>query len=450
MRCELSIPISADFIAKAVNGEAKIGDTLIKSITTDTRELRPCDLYVPIKGEYFDGNDFCELAGVKGATVLSTNKSIADIYVKDTKDALLLIAKAYKTIFPNLKTVAITGSVGKTTTKDICAALLREKYKTHATKKNYNNDVGVPFTVLSAPHDCEVLVIEMGMNHRGEIARLSDCINPNISVITKIGNAHIGNLGSRRAIANEKLSILNGNKESLCIIPYGEPLLSGNFPKKTASSVYKSADCYLEVNRRDTEGFYFDYRSDNIKIIDGYVKSTASHIPECVTMAIAASEELMESSEKIISSLSGIRFPSKMFKIGNVNFIDDSYNSSPESVMAALKTLRSYPHPRGLLLGDMLELGARASSLHKEIGNAVASAGIDRLYAYGEHCEDIALGALLGGMDKSKIFKNKDILRPQVTAKQIADNQVSGYVLFKASHKVNLNNILDILKIITK
>lgn len=448
MRCELSIPLTLKEVAQAIGGNLLRDDAVVRSITTDTRELFPGDLYIPIKGIYFDGNDFCELASVKGARVISTKQSMADITVQQTEGILLSLARYYKELLNVRHTVCITGSVGKTTTKDICASILRKKYKTHATKKNYNNEIGVPFTVLSAPRDCEAMVIEMGMNHQGEIAKLSSAVTPTVAVITKIGSAHIGNLGSRKAIAEEKSSILAGNPSAKCVIPYGEKLLDKIKNKKTVSTVCSNADCFLEVTRRRFDGVYFDYKSSLVEIIDGFIKNNAAHFPECTALAIAACEELGITEKQIFSALGESVFDSKITAIGNLSLIDDAYNSSPESVFAAIKTLSLYDRPRGILLGDMLELGTSASKLHQSIGVAVAKAKIDYLYAYGDFSDEIKHGAMSCGMPPERIFVNKSILSPETTAKQIADNQSRGHLLFKASHKINLNNVIDILKIL--
>jgi UDP-N-acetylmuramoyl-tripeptide--D-alanyl-D-alanine ligase len=448
MRCELSIPLTLKEIATAVSGSMLCDDAVIKNITTDTRELLPGDLYVPIKGSYFDGNDFCEFASVKGAYVISTKQSIADICIAQTDGILLALAKYYKKLLNVRHTICITGSVGKTTTKDICAAILRKKYKTHATKKNYNNQIGVPFTVLSTPRDCEVLVIEIGMNHSGEIASLSSSVTPTIAVITKIGSAHIGNLGSRKAIADEKSCIVTGNPSAKCIVPHGERLLDKITNRKTVSTLCSDADCYLEVSRRGFGGAYFDYKSELIEIFDGFIPNNAEHFPECTALAIAACEELGVNEKHIFPALSESVFNSRISVIGNLSLIDDAYNSSPESVFAAIKTLSLYKRPRGILLGDMLELGDLSAKLHQSIGSAVAKSKIDYLYAYGDFCDEIKRGAISSGMKAVRIFVNKSILSPETTAKQIADNQREGHLLFKASHKINLNNVIDILKIL--
>ena len=448
MRCNLSIPVSCAEIAKALGGYTTIGSTVINSISTDTRELLPGDLFIPIKGELFDGNDFCELATAKGAKVLCDRQKIADIYVESSDKVLLSLAKYYKSLLKLQYTIGITGSVGKTTTKEIIAAILRKKYKTHATKKNYNNEIGVPFTIFSAPSDCEALVVEMGTNHVGEISTLASVVRPDIAVITKIGSAHIGNFGSKKAIANEKLAILANNPEAICIVPHEEELLKSVTNKKSVSTISQNADCYLETNMRCQDGFYFDFKSIKTEIIDGFVRNNASHIPECAAMAIAACEETYVKEDHILSTLNELNISHRITKIKELRIIDDSYNSSPEAVIAAINTLASYKKPCGILLGDMLELGASAPALHREIGYAVAKANLDYLYTYGEFSEYICSGALIAGMPQDRIFKNKSMLSPEITAKQIAENQTTGHLLFKASHKINLNNVIDILKIL--
>ena len=247
MRIKLGIPLELSEVVEATRGRLneKCHKSKIKFLSTDTRELEPGDLFVALRGERYDGNDFIKYAKERGAITLGDDIS-ADILTKFGNASLLFLASYFKNKLKRLKyTIAITGSVGKTTTKEFTKILLSTQYSVHSTPQNYNNLIGMPLTLLSAPADTEILILEMGMNRLGEISQMSKCAKPDIALITNIGTAHIGNLGSKENISKAKKEIFDGMTDGEKIIPYGEELLSNIENATYFSTVYEDADVFI-------------------------------------------------------------------------------------------------------------------------------------------------------------------------------------------------------------
>ncbi len=450
MRIKLDIPFSLSKIKRALGAKVSESDenVIIDCICTDTRQIGVGDLFFALPGENFDGEDFIEEAISKGAFTVSAKSGLADVLVKDCIKALLSLAYEYKKQLPIKRTVVITGSVGKTTTKELLHQLTKRKYKTHATVGNLNNMIGVPFTVLSAPYDTEILIIEAGMNHKGELKEISLSVKPDIAIITKIGTSHIGNFGSRKLIAEAKTEITyNMNPfTKRVIIPYGEPLLDGITTKKTVSTIDSGADFLFTQLQRDSFKLLSQkYRSDDIRI-----SLDASHLTECLAFALATCEELDFTEEEILDAIKGLQKTNnsaKTYEIDGITLIDDSYNSSLESVRAALETLCvTEGKAKCVCIGDILELGTHTERIHRKIGELCHCYGLDKIYTFGVYSEFVAKGAADAGFPNKKIYKNSDITRPEITAKQIKDTAMPGdVVLFKGSHKLNLTRICEIL-----
>ncbi len=453
MRIKTDIPLSLYFIKDALGKESSLKDriTFINAISTDTRNLMSGDLFIPLHGLNFNAEIFVKDAKSIGAYTLSELEYDFDtIKVESTENALLSIAKAYKKLL-NLKcTVAITGSVGKTTTKNILIKLLSKKFNVCGTDLNYNNEIGVPLTVLSAKKNTEVLVIEAGMNHSGELSLISKTIEPDICIITKIGTAHIGNFGSREKIAKAKAEILDGMKNPFAIIPHNEILLNKIENKLTTSTNDSNADIYLS-NWQTSNGISeFDLHFKDCTIKDLSVMSVDAHIPECLLFALGVCMKLNMSDSEIKDALKNISEPSsvKVEEIGNIKILDDSYNSSPESVNYAFKTLTMRKiNSCSAVLGDMLELGNNTEQLHEAIGKEAAKAKLSSLYLFGEFSEFIKNGAIKGGMKENSIFINSDKNAPYITAMQIISNSSPGEtVLLKGSRKMHMERIISELK----
>lgn len=394
-------------ILKITNGKLICGDENIEinDFSKDTREIKDGDTYIAIKGERFDGNDFCQNAVDSGAKVCIVSKDIgaingvAIIKVEDTLKALQDIA-SYKRMQYDIPVVAVTGSVGKTSTKDLIASVVSEGYKTLKTKGNYNNEIGLPLTVLSLK-DEEAMVVEMGMNHFGEIRKLTNIAKPTVAVITNIGTAHIGNLGSRENILKAKLEILEGLQGNTVIINNDNDLLY--------KWALENKDKYNIITYGITNES--DYMAKNIKSYEDKSEFTVSsktdinnkkilvpvggeHFILNSLCAIAVGEYLKVPTEKIIDGIAKLELTKKRMEIlkskSGATVINDTYNANYDSMKAAIAYLKAIENKRKIaILGDMLELGDYSKELHEKVGVEVDSK-IDILITIGKEAKYIA------------------------------------------------------------
>ena len=394
-------------ILKITNGKLICGDENIEinGFSKDTREIKDGDTYIAIKGERFDGNDFCQNAVDSGAKVCIVSKDIgaingvAIIKVEDTLKALQDIA-SYKRMQYDIPVVAVTGSVGKTSTKDLIASVVSEGYKTLKTKGNYNNEIGLPLTVLSLK-DEEAMVVEMGMNHFGEIRKLTNIAKPTVAVITNIGTAHIGNLGSRENILKAKLEILEGLQGNTVIINNDNDLLY--------KWALENKDKYNIITYGITN--QSDYMAKNIKSYEDKSEFTVTSKTDinnkniCVPVggehfvlnslcAIAVGEYLKVTTEKIIRGIAKLELTKKRMEIlkskSGATVINDTYNANYDSMKAAITYLKGIENKRKIaILGDMLELGDYSKELHEKIGEEV-DGNIDILITIGKEAKYIA------------------------------------------------------------
>jgi len=449
MRVKLDIPLSIGEICNIISPFAHRNTVCgpdIKAICTDTRECKPGDLFIALKGEKDSGERYVRDAIDIGCFVISSSGAKGSVYVNDTVDALLKISKAYKKKVAPKYTVGITGSFGKSTTTAFLATVLRERYIVHSTLGNFNNHIGVPLTILSMPRSTEALVVEMGMNHKNEISVLSKCVEPELGIITAIGTSHIGNLGSREEIASAKLELFDGMELGKILMPYGEPLLEGINRALYVGRNTQHADFSLNDNLDGS--YYFKAQQCKIDSIEFFYKR--DHLLYDLALAISAAKILNLSNQEIIKGVAAITVSNirqRFIVLNDFTIFDDSYNSSHESITADLKYIISLGRPTGAFLGDILELGKDAKNIHKEVGRTAARLKIDHLYLYGEHAENTALGAMEEGMDASHIYINPQVLCPEVSIAHIKENHHSGEViLFKGSHKLRLDKIADLMK----
>ena len=447
MRVKLDIPISIEEICRCTEGHLRTDireNKQINAICTDTRECQRDDLFIALKGDRQSGEEYISDALNKGCYALSAS-SCGTISVKDTSDALLKIAEMYKRKISPRHTVAVTGSVGKSTTVKFISAILSQKYKVHFPDGNYNNHIGVPLTILSMPLDTEVLILELGMNHKNEISRLSKCVRPDISIITTIGTAHIGNLGSREEIALAKLEILDGMKQGQLLLPYGELLLS-----KTNSALFVGCNSSLSDFSLDNLDDGYSFRANDTYIDGIEFFDCREHILYNLAFSLATAQILGLSKENIIKGAKAItscNLRQRFIRLSSFTIFDDSYNASLESIRADLEYISTLNRPTGAFLGDILELGDNTKDIHLQIGYIAADLKIDHLYLYGEYANYTAEGALKAGMDKNKIYINTDISSVDTSISQIknyhSDNEL---ILFKASHKLRLDKIADMIE----
>lgn len=446
MRVTPDIPLSLYEIAAAINSKAlAVSNKYIKAVCTDTREAEENDLFVALSGEKGDGEEYIEEAKKKNCFPISARSRDGALKVEDTASALLDLAKYYKSKLNTKYTVAVTGSVGKSTTVKFLKKILAQKYKVHTPIGNFNNHIGVPLTVLSAPRDTEIIICELGMNHRNEISRLSKCINPDIGIITSVGSAHIGNLGSREEIARAKLEILDGMNGGALILPKNEPLLS-NVENAYRVGYNTSLSHFYLTSANGNCSVIF--KGETIKELNFF--NNRNHLIADLSYAISVAVMLDMSENEIrkgIESIDDNDLRQRFIPFKDFTVFDDSYNASVESMVADFKYISSLNKPTGAFLGDILELGEASKRIHETIGERAAEFNVGNLYLYGVYAKDTERGAIRGGMDPKSIHVNTDISSPEISIAQILSNHKDGeIILFKASHKLRLDKIADIIK----
>ena len=452
MRIKLEYELDIEEIVAATSASNSSITGKINHICTNSKECCPNDLFFALNGEHYSGDDFLTEAISNGAIPLTSKEGYYGIHVKDAKHALLDLSEYYLSRFDNLKEIiCITGSVGKTTTKEFLYTLLKDSLITYATIKNYNNEIGVPLTVFSAPRQCEVMILEFGTNRTGEIANLSKHIHPTLSIITNIGTSHIGNFGSKEIIAKEKSEILTGMQKPMLITEYGESLLDSITEKQTVSCQSPSADYFLLPIKEDITGSTFDFFCDKGMLTGVRFNIAGRHMLSALALAISAAFSIGLSEKDVESAISKIGYSQirhSFIKINDYYILDDSYNSSRESVFADIQLLKYYKtNNLSALFGDILELGNNTEKIHREIGAFAYKSGIERLYLFGEHSRFTKIGAMDAGMSPNMIHLNTDVNNPYATAMDIINYHKPGdIILFKASHKINLGRIIEILK----
>ena len=448
-------------ILKVTNGKVINGDenNELTDFSKDTRQIKEGDTYIGIKGENFDGNLFWKQAlesGAKAVIVqgidfknedLKQFKERIIIKVDDTLQALYKIAE-YKRSLYNIPVVGITGSVGKTSTKDIIASVVSQKYKTLKTQGNNNNNIGLPFTILKLK-DEEAMVLEMGMNHFGEISLLTNIAKPTVAVITNIGTSHIGNLGSRENILKAKLEILEGMEKQCLIINNDNDMLHNYYNQHKDESI-KTFGIKNESEINATNITLDENSSDFTCICNGeelkiHVPVGGEHFVLNALCACKIGEVLGIDNKKIKAGIENFELTNKRMDIkvieNDVTVINDSYNASFESMQASLKYLANLKNPRKIaFLGDMLELGDFTEELHKKVGEVVAKEKIDILFCSGKNAKAIYDGAKEAGKDseiyyyetKEESFEHlKSIIKPKDA------------IIFKASNGMRFFDLVD-------
>ena len=444
---------------KLITGNENV---VCKEFSKDTRTIKEGDIYIGIKGENFDGNVFWKKAldnGAMGVIIqdVEFDKNDIEAYqnkviikVEDTLQALYKLA-SYKRDIYDVPVVAITGSVGKTSTKDLVANVVAQKYKICKTIGNNNNNIGMPFTILNAPNDIEAFVLEMGMNHFGEIHLLSKIAKPNICIITNIGTSHIGNLGSRENILKAKLEILDGAQNPYMVVNNDNDLLHKWYEEnkdkiniKTYGINEKSDIQAKEIQLHEDGSEYvinLNHKDEKIKVPVG-----GEHFVLNSLCAIAVGELLdieIEDIRRGIETFSLTKNRMEVIELKNgIKLINDAYNSSVESVKASLAYMNHIQANRRIaVLGDILETGKFAVQLHKEIGEIVCENHVDMLVCSGENAKYIAESAKENGFDEKHIyyFENKEKIVKLL--KQMM--QPEDVVLFKASNGMKFFDIAE-------
>lgn len=439
-------------IAEWTDGEL-VGDNLsISEISIDSRQISPETLFIAVKGERFDAHDFIADVQKNGAKAVMCHKrvecGIPVIYVKDTKKALLDLAREYRKSIENLTVVGLTGSVGKTTTKEMAYAVVSKKFNALKTEGNLNNEIGLPKTLFRLNSEIQAAVIEMGMSDFGEISRLTRTALPDIGIITNIGVSHIEHLGSRDGILKAKLEILEGMKKGSPLIINGD-----NDKLKTVNNKdYRIIYFGIENEKADVRAIDINEDGQNTEFTVVFGDKTQKvklptvgiHNVYDALSAFAVGLELKIEPEKIAQALSEYE-PSGMRQrikdINGIKVIEDCYNASPDSQRAALNALKSVKSERKIaVLGDMLELGDYSKQAHCDIGKYAAEKQIDMLFTFGEESKNITETAQKFGMD-AFAFTDKTVLFNALKG----ELKKGDAVLFKASRGMKLEEVIEML-----
>lgn len=406
---KLSVKEIADFIG----GEFLGTDCEIADVTTDSRKVSTDGLFVGIKGERVDGNDFAEGFLKNGGACAVTERKItvpdkkAAIVVSDTKAALGEIAKYYR-LKLSADVVGVTGSVGKTSTKDMIYSVLSQSFKTCATKGNFNNEIGVPLTVFGISEDAEKAVVEMGMSNAGEISVLTKIAKPKVAVITNIGTAHIGNLGSRENILKAKLEILEGlSDDGLVILNGDDPYLWSMRAKIKQEVLYFAID-NVDADFKATDILTDGEGSAFCAVLYGKkhkfeINVAGKHHIYNALAAILCGVRFGMDTDAVAEGIlkfqpGGMR--QNIFFAGGAKIVEDCYNASADSMKSSLETLFSMKNGGRTIavLGDMLEQGDFAEENHRLVGKYVAESKADVLITVGKDAHFIAESAADGGV----------------------------------------------------
>ncbi len=441
-------------------GDDALRGTEVTGVVTDSREVEAGNLYVALRGEHVDGHTFIPDAFAKGAAAVLSEETPEDpagpcICVKSCLQALKDIAEFYRRTL-SIPVVGIAGSVGKTSTKEMIAAVLEQKYRVAKTEGNFNNEIGLPLTLLRIRPEHEVAVVEMGISEFGEMHRLAKMARPNICVLTNIAPCHLVNLGDLDGVLRAKseifdylgpdgVVILNGNDEKLSSI--GE--VNGTFPIRyyvdlgsgngdqaylvTAGSVVNRGLAGMEA--------VLHFPDEDCPIsepIPGVHNIFNACAAACVGDVLGLTHAEICAGIAAAQTLSG---RANLIEAGDVVIIDDCYNASPNAMRDSLDILAQASGRRIAVLGDMLELGEAERELHREVGAYAAGLGIDRIFCTGERARELADAAAAAGCDAKHYDSREELLE-----ELLADRRSGDVILVKASHSMGFSKIVEELK----
>lgn len=425
----------------------------VSAISTDTRTLTAGSVFVPLVGESFDGHDYAMEAVAKGCSAVVWGRAevpsdlresgLHVFSVPDTLAAYQSLGLAHRQTC-RARCLAITGSVGKTTTKEILAHLLSAQYAVHKSAKNFNNDVGVPLTLLELRPEHDVVILEMGMRGAGQIARLVQAAHPEIGLITGIGTSHLELLGSREAIACAKAELVEGLPDGgRAVLPAGDDFYRLLLGKSQAPCLtYGALEGEIRAQELLSEGpegteFLFENRSWRLGL-------PGRHHLHDLMGALAAGIALGADPLGMLEQLATLRNPegrSEWLELGGARIFLDAYNAAPESTRAALAVLGQCSGRRIAVLGDMLELGEAAPEAHAQLGRDLASYGVSSVLAYGPLCQELVREARGQGVAATHFVCKREL------AEQLRGELSSGVtVLVKASRGMALETVVDALK----
>jgi len=449
MHPQLTLPILAEVIqpVQTVLSEGWKAKS-VTGINTDTRTLQKGDVFVALAGEKFDGHNFVDKAWQSGTTAVVVQRdcstkiphNIPQFYVKNTLTAYQQIAHWWRQQL-SIPVIGITGSVGKTTTKELIAGVLSQYGKVLKTEGNNNNEIGVPKTLLRLTSDYDYAVVEMAMRAKGEIAELTNIAQPTIGLITNVGTAHIGRLGSRQAIAEAKCELLaNMPATATAILNQDNQRLMA-----TAATVWEGKTLTYGLEGGDLYGQLIE--PETIAVGDFQFPlplpgtHNASNYLAAIAVAYALNLDLSCLQNGVDVTLPGAR--SRRYSLPNdILFLDETYNAGVESMIAGLQLLKNTPGGRRLaVLGTMKELGDQSANLHREVGETVAKLNLDYLFVLVDEPETQEIAAAAHSV-KTECFQEKNQLVQRLSEILAPRDRV----LFKASNSVGLDQVLDQLR----
>ena len=449
-------------LLEAVNGTL-LGDfadleAQAVQVSTDSRNIPPDCLFIPLEGERFDGHSFINAAleaGAAGCLTARERESYLPgrfyIKVRSTQRALWDLARYYKKLFP-IPFIAITGSVGKTTTKDMTAAVLGARFCVHKTEGNFNNDIGVPLTLLKLEKKHQMCVVEMGMDHAGEIDYLGKLVEPDMALITNIGDAHVENLGSRENIFHAKCEIFpHLKRDGLAVLNGDDPMLAtlrGTLPQRT---VFVGGGEGLDYTACDLNSDGAGHLNCRVKTplsqFEADIPALGGHMIYPTLMAAAVGEALGMAPDEIVRGI-GAFLPTKMrMNIirckGDIVILNDAYNANPQSMRAAAAVLGDAGQKRRkvAVVGDMKELGPGSEQFHRAVGGYFAQSGANRLIAIGDLARFMAEGARDAGLEQADYFPTLDAAKNALSR----ELRAGATILVKASRSMAFEKIVDFL-----
>lgn len=442
----------------------KDANLMIKGVSTDTRDVSIGNLFIPLVGENFDGHDFLEVAKENGAVASLIEEKYVEkarelnlpyIIVSNTLESLQIMSKNYKDSIEDLLVIGITGSNGKTSTKDILEGILSRKFKTKKTKGNLNNQIGVPLTLLDLDSDTEVAIVEMGMDGFDQIRELTNIVKPNIAMITNVGKSHLDLLKTKENVARAKFEILEGlSEDGLFIYNLDDDTLR-NVVKEydINSNVFTfgsntNSDYILELIKENSEGISFNFTYKNEGTVLYNLPMIGRHNMYNAAPCIIIAYKLGMDKELVQFGLENIReteMRNELIIKDEFTILNDAYKSNPSSLLAAIDTLKSIDgyENRVAVLGDMLDLGEEIKEIHIETGEQIDKLSVNQIFTLGEYGKFIGEGAK-NNIGEENIFHAKD--KSELINLIIDNIKNNSIILVKGSRGVALEDVVEKLK----
>lgn len=461
-------------IASAVGGSLELffqcnEEISQKYISTSSLECGDGIIFCAIKGQRVDGHDYIADAVTAGSSCVicervpdnarDLGKPFCAVIVEDTIKAIGRLASYYRDL-TDAKFIAITGSVGKTTTKEFIYSVASAAFKTHKTQGNYNNELGLPLTIFGISSEDKIVVLEMGMSDLGEIEYMTKIARPDIAVVTNIGTSHLASLGTRENICRAKMEIRLGLPEDgILLLNADEPLLYTQYEhlegKPKLMSIYNRCGDFRAVNiRQKVDGIVYDLIYSSKVVTNVEIPALGKHNVYNSLAAYAVGVFLGMNDDQIrrgLKSFVGVDMRQKIYEVGGITVIDDCYNASPESMRAAIDVLVSMASKKrakpAALLGDMLELGEYSRLMHDQLGQYAAQMQIQKLFCYGSMADIVAEAAIKKGIRADNVFVSVDTRDAQGMADMILQTLQPGDILLvKASRAVQAERIIECMK----